>query len=41
MLSAAVVSVEVADFVVKPLDVEIRNVRYYTDSKVDLGYIFY
>ena len=38
-LCAAVLPVEVADFVVKQLDVEIRNVRYYTDSTVVLGYI--
>ena len=38
-LCAAVLSVEVADFVVKQLDVKLRNVRYFTDSKVVLGYI--
>ena len=38
-LCAAVLSVEIADFVPKQLDVTVHNVRYYTDSKVVLGYI--
>lgn len=38
-LCAAVLSVEIADFILKQLDVMVHKVRYFTDSKVVLGYI--
>lgn len=38
-LCAAVLSVEIADFLQKQLDVMIHKIRYFTDSKVVLGYI--
>ncbi len=38
-LCAAVLSVEVAEFVLSQIEVEIRDVRYFTDSRVVLGYI--
>ena len=39
-LCAAVLSVEIADFVLEQLDIEIHKVKYFTDSKVVLGYIY-
>ena len=38
-LCAAVLAVEVAQFALEQLDLEIDNVKFYTDSKVVLGYI--
>ena len=38
-LCAAVLVVEVAQFALEQLDLEIDNVKFYTDSKVVLGYI--
>jgi ribonuclease HI len=38
-LCAAVLAVEVAQFALVQLDLEIDNVKFYTDSKVVLGYI--
>jgi ribonuclease HI len=38
-LCAAVLSVEVAQFAPEQLDLEIDNVKFYTDSKVVLDYI--
>ncbi|XP_064485903.1 uncharacterized protein LOC135398425 [Ornithodoros turicata] len=38
-LCAAVLAVEIAELVVNEIDVHIEDVRYYTDSKVVLGYI--
>ncbi|XP_069610796.1 uncharacterized protein [Ranitomeya imitator] len=38
-LCGAVLAVEMADFVQQELDVNVNNVKFYTDSKVVLGYI--
>lgn len=38
-LCAAVLAVELADMLVDELDVKIHNVKFYTDSRVVLGYI--
>ncbi|XP_064458882.1 uncharacterized protein LOC135369153 [Ornithodoros turicata] len=38
-LCAAVLAVEIAELVVNEIDVHIEDVKYYTDSKVVLGYI--
>ncbi len=38
-LCAAVLSVEIAEFVLCQIEVEIHEVRYFTDSRVVLGYI--
>lgn len=38
-LCGAVLSVETADFILEQIDTEIHKVRYFTDSKVVLGYI--
>ncbi|KAF3699655.1 hypothetical protein EXN66_Car015342 [Channa argus] len=38
-LCAAVLAVELADTLLEELDIEIHEVKYYTDSKVVLGYI--
>ena len=39
-LCAAVLAVQLSDFITEHLDVEIQRVYYFTDSKVVLGYIF-
>ena len=39
-LCAAVLAVELADMLVDELDVEIYSVKFYTDSRVVLGYIY-
>ncbi|XP_064462763.1 uncharacterized protein LOC135373596 [Ornithodoros turicata] len=38
-LCAAVLAIEIAELVINEIDVRIKDVRYYTDSKVALGYI--
>ncbi|KAM4591910.1 uncharacterized protein PAE49_019480 [Odontesthes bonariensis] len=38
-LGAAVLAVEIAELVSRELDVKINGMRYYTDSKVVLGYV--
>lgn len=38
-LCAAVLAVEMADLIVAELDIEIHAVKFYTDSKIVLGYI--
>ncbi|XP_048751486.2 uncharacterized protein LOC125663228 [Ostrea edulis] len=38
-LCASVLAVEIAQFVLEHLDIHIDSVKYYTDSKVVLGYI--
>lgn len=38
-LGAAVLAVEIAELVSRELNVKIDDVRFYTDSKVVLGYI--
>lgn len=38
-LCAAVLAVEVADLIVDELDLKLDRIRFYTDSKVALGYI--
>jgi ribonuclease HI len=38
-LCATVLAVEVAQFALEQLDLKIDNVKFYTDSKVVLGYI--
>ena len=37
---AAVLSTELAAFVLKQIDVSIQEVNYYTDSRIVLGYIY-
>lgn len=38
-LCAAVLVVEIADFVLEQLDIKVHKVRYFTNSKVVLGYV--
>lgn len=38
-LCAAVSAVEIADFIKAEMDSDIHSVKYYTDSKIVLGYI--
>lgn len=38
-LCATVLAVEMADFIKEEMDIEIHSVKYYTDSKIVLGYI--
>lgn len=38
-LCAAVLAVELADTLMDELDVKIHSVKFYTDSRVVLGYI--
>ena len=38
-LCAAVLAVEMADLITDEIDIEIHTVKYYTDSKIVLGYI--
>ncbi|KAM4795653.1 uncharacterized protein WCC33_000721 [Rhinophrynus dorsalis] len=39
-LCGAVLSVEIADFILHELDILIEDTKFYTDSKVVLGYIY-
>ncbi|XP_026005436.1 uncharacterized protein LOC113010547 [Astatotilapia calliptera] len=39
-LGAAVLAVEIAELLVKELDVSLDSLKFYTDSKVVLGYIY-
>ncbi|XP_073471088.1 uncharacterized protein [Aquarana catesbeiana] len=39
-LCGTVLAVEIADFILRELDIQIDDVRFYTDSKVVLGYIY-
>lgn len=39
-LGAAVLSVEIAELLSRELDVKVDNMRFYTNSKVVLGYIY-
>ncbi len=38
-LCAAVLAVELAELITKELDLELTAVKFYTDSKIVLGYI--
>ena len=39
-LFAAVLATEMADLIIEEIDVEIHAVKFYTDSKIVLGYIY-
>lgn len=39
-LGAAVLAVEIAELLVKELDISLDSLKFYTDSKVVLGYIY-
>lgn len=39
-LCAAVLAVKLANLLVDELDIEIHTVKFYTDSRVVLGYIY-
>lgn len=39
-LCGTVLAVEIADFILRELDIQIDDIRFYTDSKVVLGYIY-
>lgn len=39
-LCAAVLATELSDFILEKMDVDVHLVRFYTDSKIVLGYIY-
>jgi len=39
-LCAAVLATELADLILDEMDIDIHSVKFYTDSKIVLGYIY-